>query len=71
MRKRDELADPKSCLNRALDDEPLFVLLARDKAAPYAIRRWANYRVGLGLNRADDPQIREALACADLIERER
>ena len=30
MRKRDEMADPKSCLNRALDGEQLFVLLGRD-----------------------------------------
>ena len=37
MTKRELLADPNSCLNRAADDEPVFVLLGRDPAAPFAI----------------------------------
>lgn len=32
------------CLTKALADEPMFILLARDPAAPAAIRRWAKYR---------------------------
>ena len=40
MKKTDELADPTSCLNKARDDERLFVLLARDPAAPVTIRAW-------------------------------
>lgn len=42
MRKRDELANPNSCLNRAADDEPVFVLRANDRVAPSTIRAWAN-----------------------------
>ena len=41
MRKRDEINDPNSCLNRAADDEPVFVLRAKDRLAPAAIYEWA------------------------------
>lgn len=45
MIKRDELADPSSCLNKALDEEPLFVLRANDERAPGIVRHWAqSYR---------------------------
>lgn len=60
MRKRDEISDPSSCLNRAYDSEWLFVLLGRDPAMPVAIRAWINERIRLGKNIADDEQIREA-----------
>jgi hypothetical protein len=69
--KRDELDDMTSCLNRASDGERIFVLLARDPAAPSAIRRWVDVRINLGKNKATDPQIVEALDCADRMERER
>lgn len=60
MRKRDELADPRSCMNRAADDEWTFVLLSRDAAAPVAVRAWIEERVRLGKNRRDDAQIVDA-----------
>ncbi len=41
MRKRDEISEPNSCLNRADDDEPLFVLRAKDVIAPTIVRLWA------------------------------
>jgi hypothetical protein len=68
MRKSEELSNPKSCLNKAKDDELLFVLLARDKAAPYVVRMWTNERVRLGLNAGDDAQIREAQEWAMKVE---
>lgn len=68
MIKRDELSDPNSCLNRAEDDEMLFVLLGRDEAAPATIRAWCRARVLKGKNKRDDPQIVEALACAKSME---
>ncbi len=68
MQKRDELADPASCLNRAKDDELLFVLLARDLDAPDTIRDWVRRRILRGKNSADDPQITEALALAQAME---
>lgn len=68
MQKAIEESDERSCWNKARDDERVFVLLERDVAAPATIRDWANRRVRLGKNSPDDPQIREALACAALME---
>jgi hypothetical protein len=71
MRKIDELANEASCLNRARMDEMVFVLLGRDKAAPFAIRAWVEERIRLGKNERTDAQITEALACATTMEAER
>lgn len=68
MIKSQELTNPNSCMNKARDDEMTFVLLGRDKAAPYAIRCWVNERIRLGKNQADDPQVVEALECAKTME---
>ena len=65
MTKREELTNPKSCMNRALDYEMTFVLLGRDPAAPVAIRAWVAERIRLGKNDAYDAQIIEALHCAN------
>ena len=71
MLKRDELDDSNSCLNRAHEGERLFVLLARDPAAPVALRAWIAERIRLGKNVPGDEQIREAFECANLMEFER
>ena len=71
MRKRDELADPNSCLNLAADDEMIFVLRGHDVAAAETIRFWAAGRVRLGKNIHSDNQIIGALQDADVMERER
>lgn len=71
MRKRDELTNPNSCMARAADDEMTFVLLARDVAAAETIRDWARRRVDYGKNEWSDPQIQEAMRCAETMERER
>lgn len=71
MIKREELTNPRSCMVRANDDEMTFVLLARDVAAPVAIRAWVKERCRIGKNRYDDPQITEALDCADEMEKQR
>ena len=71
MIKRDEIEYSESCLNKARDSERLFVLLARDVAAPVAIRAWVAERIRLDKNKASDPQIVEALECARLMEIER
>ena len=68
MTKAKELSEPDSCLNRAKDDELLFVLLSRDYAAPKTIRFWADLRIRLGMNKPDDAQIIEARACAEKFE---
>lgn len=71
MIKSRELSDPSSCMVRAAPEEMTFVLLARDVAAPFAIRAWVKERVRLGKNKYTDPQIVEALACADFMEKQR
>jgi hypothetical protein len=49
MLKRDELTNPKSCLNKADEAEPLFVLRANDENAPAAVAAWArDYIVSKG-----------------------
>src|SRR3954466_1126063 len=40
MIKSQELTDPNSCLNKSRDDEPLFVLAARDRKAQWTVRFW-------------------------------
>lgn len=62
MRKRDELNHPRSCLNKAENDELLFVLLGRDIAAPAAVRAWIEERIRLGKNTREDAKIVEAEA---------
>lgn len=64
MIKREELSNPKSCLSRADDDEMVFVLLARDAAAPDTVEYWAKRRIELGKNKWDDEQIIDAQTCA-------
>jgi hypothetical protein len=68
MKKKDEITNPQSCLTKADPEEMLFVLLARDIAAPSTIRFWAKQRVQLGLNEDNDAKIVEALACATAME---
>ena len=71
MVKTDELTNERSCMSRALPHEWTFVLLARDVAAPVAIRAWVDERIALGKNKIGDEQIKEALRCAELMERQR
>jgi len=71
MLKRDEASNPSSCWNKARADERMFVLLARDEAAPAAIRAWVAERIRLNKNTADDPSIQDALQCATFMEDER
>lgn len=68
MIKRLELSDPQSCMSRAEQEEPTFVLLGRDITAPAAIRAWCELRIVAGKNKRDDPQIIEALSCAALMQ---
>lgn len=49
-----------SCLAKAADDEPIFVILGRDRAARAAVAAWAQERLRLGLNVAGDEQLVEA-----------
>lgn len=71
MLKRDEMANPDSCWNRAHDSERTFVLLGRDAAAPAAIRAWIDERIRLGKNQPGDAKLLEAAECARAMESDR
>lgn len=53
------------CYANAAGDEPLFVLLARDKHAPALVRLWALLRARDG---EDSAKVAESLACAAAME---
>jgi hypothetical protein len=40
MTKRELIEDPQSCLNNTGDEEPVFLLRARDVLAPKVVRLW-------------------------------
>lgn len=68
--KLTELRD--GCFARALDDEPMFVLLARDTSAPTLVRTWAAQRrhdIDRGRRPSSDmAQVLEAEQTADRME---
>lgn len=63
---------PNDCYVKAMPNEPLFTLLARDIHAPEVIRFWAQLRgddIDMRLAPgADQAMIAEALACANAME---
>lgn len=71
IKERETAPGAVTCLNKALPEEMLFVLLARDVCAPAAIRAWVEARIVAGLNARDDVQIFEALQCAVYMEKQR
>ena len=74
MLKNDVIAGP-SCLTKAADDEPLFILRANDELAPYVVRMWAEMFLA-SKRRKNDGLIhtaailkyKEALRCATDME---
>lgn len=60
------------CWSKAMDDEPMFILLARDAGAPALVREWADERmeqINAGTRpKADLPQVQEAYQCAGRME---
>lgn len=65
MLKRDELTNPRSCMSKAADDEPVFVLRAQDKHAPAMVRIWAGAALASGTPQA---KVNEALDLANAME---
>ena len=55
------------CYEKAEDDEPMFVLLARDPVAPTLVRMWCEMRRMLDVG--DLSKHAEALDCAVQMER--
>ena len=74
MRKQDELDDPRSCLNKAGPDEPLFVLRAHDIFAPDTVRAWISavkhgyFLRGLEISDELAEKLEGAEGCATLME---
>lgn len=66
MLKRDEVSNPSSCLNKAAEDEPVFVLRGKDPCAPDAIRFWAD--CASEREEHEDEKIEEALKMADQMD---
>lgn len=65
MLKRDEVNNPNSCLNKAADDEPVFVLRAGDELAADVVRDWAARAAAAG---APEDKVEGALAEARAME---
>lgn len=59
MLKAQELANPNGCLNRSQDDEPVFVLVARDRLAPELVDAWADRAEAHGVTPAKVAEARE------------
>lgn len=55
------------CLNKAKEDEMLFVLMARDETAPITILEW----IKLNLHKQPEDKLREAFDCAMTMIRDR
>ena len=53
------------CYANAHPDEPMFVLLGRDRHAPMLVRLWAAIR---GMDGEDEHKVAEALACAEAMD---
>lgn len=64
--KRQELSDPNSTLNKAAEDEELFILRAKDIFAPNTVRYWALLLENTKLPR--QAKIKEARDCAIRME---
>lgn len=61
MIKQNELRDPGSCLNKADDDEPIFVIRAKDAVGAATVRLWAT--VAKGIHEPEKIDSARALAC--------
>lgn len=71
MQKRQEIEDPNSCLNKAMDEELIFVLLSRDPAAAATVRFWVDLRLKMGLNTRHDQKIQNAEELASRMDVQR
>lgn len=64
MKKCDEMREPKSCLNKAAANEPLFVLRGKDPVGAATVRHWATMAEGIH----EPEKIQEALKLADQMD---
>jgi hypothetical protein len=57
--KADEIAQPSSCLNRSREDEPVFVICARDVLAPRMVEMWAEWAERAGVHQGKTTEARQ------------
>lgn len=74
MLRAQEIQSQSSCLNKASDDEPIFVLRANDELAPDIVMKWAfAYRaakVAQGeMTQRQMDKYEEAIELADLMRK--
>lgn len=74
MLRAQEIQSQSSCLNKASDDEPIFVLRANDECAPDIVMKWAfAYRaskVAQGeMTQRQMDKYEEAIELADLMRK--
>lgn len=69
MIKREELSNPNSCLNKAEDDEILFVFRDKDLTFADVVRYWIGKRIQYGLNKPGDAKLVEAEETAQRVQR--
>lgn len=68
MKKKDEVDNPKSCLNTAGDEDFVFVLKEKDPTMAATIRFWVRERKKLGLNEDGDAKLETAMLEAQIVE---
>jgi hypothetical protein len=65
MKKCDEMREPKSCLNKATSNEPIFVLRGKDPVGAATVRHWATMADGIH----ESEKIEEALRLANQMDK--
>ena len=63
MLAKDVRAGKKSCLSKAADDEPVFILRAKDKLAPEVVEGWAK-QLEFHYGPAASEQVKQKIAAA-------
>lgn len=70
MTRVENMEDPDSCLMRAENDEPLFILRSKDPTSPILVIAWILLRVFLfQKNSLQDMQVRESFDLAEEMQR--
>lgn len=65
MTKRQMIDDPNSVWNKTADDEFVFVVVERDRLAPYVARHWAMFAERNGVR---EEKVAGAREFADTVE---
>lgn len=72
-KEKEMAAAGLGCLGKAADDEPVFILRAKDKLAPEVVEFWAGkleaamYTNGASNPMRDSAKLKEARSCAHLM----